>query len=154
MKKWIAVITLATLLVSSAPVFAGDTFNDGWLAGQMAGQSRGVFFGGLGGFASGLLFGPVGGVVAIGISAIGTPQPPVDLQMMSLEGKSPEYRQGFFQGYGKKAWSKKFWTTTTWATVGTLIRLGAEAAKKKSSEKTTTPALSPQVPVASFVVHF
>ncbi|MCL4515669.1 MAG: hypothetical protein M1379_08820 [Firmicutes bacterium] len=154
MKKWIALVTLATLLVASAPVFAGDTYNDGWLAGQMAGQSRGTFFAGLGGFASGLLFGPVGGAVAIGISAIGAPQPPVDLQMMSLEGKSPEYRQGFFQGYGKRAWSKKFWTTTTWAAVGTLIRLGAEVAKKKSSTTPTTSALPAQAPVVSFGVRF
>lgn len=154
MKKWIAVMTVFTLLVSSVPVFAGDSYNDGWLAGQLAGESRSTFWAGLGGFGSGLLFGPVGGAVAIGISAIGTPQPSVDQQMMSLEGKSPEYRQGFFRGYQQKAKSRKFWTTTTWAVVGTLINLGARASKDKSSTGATAGVQSPQIPVVSFGLNF
>ncbi len=126
MRKWILVVTLITLLISSIPVLAEDTYDDGFRAGQEAGESVNTFsaalISGVGAFAGGLLFGEIGATIGFGLGSIGPFQVPAELQK-SLEGKSSEYRKGFLKGYQKKVKSKKLWPGILGGSIGYLTLL-------------------------------
>jgi hypothetical protein len=90
---------------------------DGKASANTSYQSKSWFAAGFGG---GLLLGPIGAGAVVGFGQSGTVKPPEHFNA-DLLAKSLEYKQGFSDGYSKKAKSKRLAPSIVGGVIGTAV---------------------------------
>ncbi len=88
----VAVICLALLTVFSAVTVAADDYRSGYELGKEQGKKDAPIIN--------VVWGILGGAIAFGVAAFSTPPDPSAARIQQLEGKSTDYKAGYYEGYG------------------------------------------------------
>ncbi|MDD5264521.1 MAG: hypothetical protein PHU43_06760 [Candidatus Bipolaricaulis sp.] len=89
----VAVVALSAVMLLSWAAAAADGFREGYELGLEEGKKDAPLIN--------IVWGIVGGVIAFGIAAFSAPPDPSAMRMQQLEGKSSDYKAGYFEGYAQ-----------------------------------------------------
>ncbi len=89
----VAVACLGLLAVFSSVSWAADGFREGYELGLEQGKKDAPFIN--------TVWGVLGGVVAFGVALFSSPPDPSAARMQQLDGKSSDFKAGYFEGYGQ-----------------------------------------------------
>ncbi|MDD4903117.1 MAG: hypothetical protein PHV11_01460 [Candidatus Bipolaricaulis sp.] len=89
----VAVVILSALMLFSWAAAAADGYREGYELGSQQGKEDSPMIN--------IVWGILGGVIAFGVAAFSTPPDPSAARLQQLEGKSADYKAGYFEGYSQ-----------------------------------------------------
>ncbi len=111
----VAAACLALLTVFSSVAWAADDYRAGYELGVDQGKKDAPIIN--------VIWGLVGGPIAFGVAAFSSPPDPSAARIQQLDGKSSDYKAGYYEGYGSGRQEMRFIYVGSGAMVPSLILL-------------------------------
>lgn len=111
----IAAACLGLLILFSAMAAAADDYRTGYELGVEQGKKDAPIIN--------VIWGLVGGPIAFGVAAFSSPPDPSAARIQQLDGKSSDYKAGYYEGYGSGRQEMRFIYVGSGAMVPSLILL-------------------------------
>jgi hypothetical protein len=108
-------VCLALLILFSAVAAAADDYRAGYELGGEQGKKDAPIIN--------IIWGLVGGPIAFGVAAFSSPPDPSAARIQQLDGKSSDYKAGYYEGYGNGRQEMRFIYVGSGAMVPSLILL-------------------------------
>jgi hypothetical protein len=111
----VAAASLALLVVFSTMAAAADGYREGYELGIDQGKKDSPIIN--------VIWGLVGGPIAFGVAAFSSPPDPSAARIQQLDGKSSDFKAGYYEGYGQGRQEMRFIYVGSGAMVPSLILL-------------------------------
>jgi hypothetical protein len=111
----VAAASLALLVMFSTMAAAADGYREGYELGIDQGKKDSPIIN--------VIWGLVGGPIAFGVAAFSSPPDPSAARIQQLDGKSSDFKAGYYEGYGQGRQEMRFIYVGSGAMVPSLILL-------------------------------